>query len=219
MGRVHPTPKLILGMTGLLILLLSHSFFLLLAEAAVLAVAAGAVLPVSRLVQIARIGMPTVGMVFLVGWLTLELSETAFLCLRLGNLLIGSGLFFQLLEPRELQEALDELRVPPTFSFILMLALRYVPFMGRRIKRITEAQISRGIDLRPRLRNLPHFTALVLPLLIQAFLLSEELALALESRGFGTRAKPAPKRVRIALWEYGLLGLGFLGLMGVVCWS
>ena len=83
--------------------------------------------------------------------------------------------------------------------------------MGTRIRRIMDAQRSRGIDLRPRLRNIPNFVALLMPLLVQSFVLAEQLAMAMESRGFSRKGRTLRRNYRITgknagewrlLWPY-----------------
>ncbi len=109
------------------------------------------------------------------------------------------------------------LGVPYEFCFILTTSLRYVPFMGTSIRCIVDTQRSRGIDLRPRLRNVPHFVALLMPLLVQSFVLAEQLAMAMESRGFARTERTLRKAYQISLMEYGGMGvaLGLLVVYGV----
>jgi energy-coupling factor transport system permease protein len=134
------------------------------------------------------------------------------LSLRLVNLLTLSFLFFQTIGPEELADSFRKMGVPYEFCFILTTSLRYVPFMGGRIRRIIDAQRSRGIDMRPRLRNMPNFIALLIPLLIQSFVLAEQLALAMESRGFARTGRTFRKTYHISVGEYVMM-IAALGLL------
>jgi energy-coupling factor transport system permease protein len=130
-----------------------------------------------------------------------------------------SFVFFRIMTPEELGDGMRKLAVPYEFSFILTTSMRYVPFIGRRINHIMDAQRSRGIDLRPRIRNVVHFTALLMPLLVQSFLLSEELAMAMESRGFRLKGRSFRRDYRIPLREYALMILSLALLVAFVWWE
>jgi len=116
-------------------------------------------------------------------------------------------------------EGLRKLGMPYGFSFILSTSMRYVPLIGRRIRLIMEAQTSRGIDLRPRIRNARNFMALFMPLLVQSFLLAEELAMAMETRGFGLKGRTYRKIYRIRAGEYILMGLSLVAVILFYLWQ
>jgi energy-coupling factor transport system permease protein len=158
--------------------------------------------------------LPLVGLVFVISIISFDADAALMLSLRLLNLLTLSFLFFHGMDPEDLGQSLRQTGVPYEFCFILTTSLRYVPFMGTRIRRIVDAQRSRGIDLRPRLRNAPHFAALFMPLLVQSFVLSEQLAMAMESRGFARKGRTLRRVYRISLREYWAMGLA-LGLLVV----
>ena len=64
---------------------------------------------------------------------------------------------------------------------------------------------------------MPHFVALLMPLLVQSFVLAEQLAMAMESRGFARGRRTFRREYRISLGEYGMMGvtLGLLVAYGV----
>jgi len=161
--------------------------------------------------------LPLVGLVFVISIISFDVDTSLILSLRLLNLLTLSFLFFQGMDPEELGRSLRQMGVPYEFCFILTTSLRYVPFMGTRIRCIVDAQRSRGIDLRPRLRNALHFAALLMPLLVQSFVLAEQLAMAMESRGFVRTGRTLRREYRISLGEYGGMGvaMGLLVAYGV----
>ncbi len=109
--------------------------------------------------------------------------------------------------------------IPYGFAFILTTAMHYVPLIGQKIRHILDAQLSRGIDLRPRLKNAGKFMALLMPLLVQSFLLSEELAMSMESRGFGREGRSFRRTYRLALWEYGLMVVSLAALLFFAWWE
>ncbi len=80
-----------------------------------------------------------------------------------------------------------------------------------------EAQRSRGIDLRPRIRNLGNLSALLVPILLHSFRLAEDLAMAMEARGFSRPGRSLRGRWKVPLWQYGLV-LVFAAMVAAVAW-
>ena len=85
-------------------------------------------------------------------------------------------------------------------ALVLTIALRFVPTFFEEIETITKAQQARGADLRSgglwrRLRNqVPVF----IPIFVTAFRRAEELATAMEARGFrGARHRTQLHRLRL----------------------
>lgn len=76
-------------------------------------------------------------------------------------------------------------------AMTLSIALRFIPTLLDETDRIMKAQSSRGVDFkhgRVSLR-IKALVALIIPLFISAFQRSEELADAMEARGYNPRAK------------------------------
>ena len=93
--------------------------------------------------------------------------------------------FFATTLPEDLGNALVKMGLPYTVAFVMTAALQFVPIIGRKAKAVLDAQRSRGIPLEPGWSALRHYPAFLGPLLIQSFQLAEELAEAMEARGFG----------------------------------
>jgi len=166
-----------------------------------------------------RLSVPVVVLVALVGTVSFSPGEAAVLSLRLINLLSVSFLLFHTISAEEMGDALRKLGIPYEFAFILTTAMRYVPLIGQKIRSIVDAQTSRGIDLRLRLKNLGNLSALLMPLLVQSFLLSEHLAIAMESRGFGRKGRSMRREYRLRIWEYALMAGGLCLLLALAWWE
>ena len=82
-------------------------------------------------------------------------------------------------EVRSLQQ---QLRLPPVFAYGLLAAWGILPNMMEEYKRTRAAFAARGI------RVFPVSPALLKPLLVKSVRWSEELSIAMESRGFDGRA-------------------------------
>jgi energy-coupling factor transport system permease protein len=160
---------------------------------------------------------PMLGLVFVIAFFSFNLQVSLVLTIRLFNLLTVSFVFFRAVSPEEMGATLNKLGVPYSFAFILTTAMRYVPLIGQKIRHIIDAQSSRGIDFRPRLRNVGNFMALLMPLLVQSLVLSDELALAMESRGFGRKERSSRKQYNLTFWQCALM-VGALVLLVIFAW-
>ena len=162
---------------------------------------------------------PMLGLVFVIAFFSFNLQVGLLLVIRLFNLLSVSFVFFRTVSPEEIGATLNKIGVPYAFAFILTTAMRYVPLIRQKIRHIIDAQSSRGIDLRPRLKNVGNFMALLMPLLAQSFLLSDELALAMESRGFGRKGRSTRRQYDLTFWDYFLLVGALLVLILFAFWE
>jgi energy-coupling factor transport system permease protein len=162
---------------------------------------------------------PMLGLVFVIAFFSFNLQVGLLLVIRLFNLLSVSFVFFRTVSPEEIGATLNKIGVPYAFAFILTTAMRYVPLIRLKIRHIIDAQSSRGIDLRPRLKNVGNFMALLMPLLAQSFLLSDELALAMESRGFGRKGRSTRRQYDLTFWDYFLLVGALLVLILFAFWE
>jgi energy-coupling factor transport system permease protein len=116
-------------------------------------------------------------------------------------------------------DGLRKIRIPYVVVFILTTAMHYVPLIGSKIRNIINAQQSRGIDLRPRLKNAVNFMALLTPLLVQSFLMSDELAMAMETRGFGRKGRSFRRKNQLTFIDWGLLTAGLIFLLIFIWWE
>ena len=207
-----PRTKLALGMMGMAAVLMTGNTFYLGVEFLVLFLGLSLFKMLRPWFRSLKLMLPLVGFVFAVSLLSVSWMPAFSLSLRLLTLLTLSFVFFQSLDPQELGDSLRQMGVPYEFSFILMSSLRYVPLITGRMRCIADAQRSRGIDLRLRFRNVPHFMALFMPLLVQAFVLAEQLAMAMEARGFSARGRTFRRIYRISMLEYGVMAFS-LGLL------
>ncbi len=122
---------------------------------------------------------------FIIAWLAFDLLTGIVSGLRL--LAIGTVffLFFQTTPPDMLSNGLLKMGLPYPFAFVLSASMQFVPVLIRRARNIRDAQRARGIPIEGGPRTLLHLPALAGPLLIQAFKFADELAEAMEARGFG----------------------------------
>jgi energy-coupling factor transport system permease protein len=200
-SRLTPATRLMLlaVATGLVLATRSPSILAAVALTVLVLLAAGGA---TSLFQRLRLIAPMTGLVLLMGWGFFDAPTGAALGLRVFCLLGASAACFAAVSPEETGAALAALGIPRAPAFVLTAGLRYVPLVRVRLQAIRDAQQARGIDLRPRVRNLGNWMALLLPLLVQSVLLADELALAMESRGFAShRRRPRPLP-RPGAWDW-----------------
>ena len=122
---------------------------------------------------------------FVIAWLSFDLATGLTAALRLLSMGTIFFLFFQTTTPERLSNALVKLGMPYAFTFVFSASLQFVEVLARRAANIRDAQRARGIPLDRGWSRLRYLPALLSPLLVQAFKLGDELAEALEARGFG----------------------------------
>lgn len=85
-------------------------------------------------------------------------------------------------------------------AMIISIALRFIPTLLDDAMRVMRAQSSRGVDFEHGsiFRRIAGLTSLVIPLFVSSFLRSEDLANAMECRGYD----PALKRTRYRVMRF-----------------
>jgi len=111
-------------------------------------------------------------------------------------------LFFAVTDPEDLGNSLVHTGLPFSIAFVMTAAMQFVPVVGRKLKAVIETQQTRGIALKPGLRALRNYPALLIPLLTQCFQMADNLAEAMESRGFGRPGRTFRKVYRMRLIDW-----------------
>ena len=162
--------------------------------------------------------------------LTVEgVKQAAFMAIRLAFLIVGSSVMTLTTPPNHLTDGmekglapLNKLHVPVhEVSMIMSIALRFIPILLEETDKIMKAQEARGADFDSGnlIQKAKSLVPLLVPLFISAFRRANDLAMAMEARGYRggegrTKMKPLiyQKRDRMA---YGVL-LGYLAVMILV---
>jgi len=118
-------------------------------------------------------------------WWTADVRTAALAALKLLTLISVFFVFFSTTLPDDLGNSLVKVGMPYVVAFVLSTSLQFVPMIHRKIKNVLDAQRARGIPLEPGWSALRHYPAFLGPILIQAFQMAEELAEAMEAKGFG----------------------------------
>ncbi len=155
---------------------------------------------------------------FLIALLAFDLPTAVMAGLRLAALTSAFFLFFRTTPPEDLGNALVKSGLPYEVAFVLSAALQFVPVLSRKAQNIFDAQRARGIPLEPGLPALRHYPALMAPLLIQAFQMADDLAEAMEARGFGRPGRTFLYDYRLRAVDGLALAAGLGLLLAAVLW-
>lgn len=209
---VDPRAKLALAFAAAVILMSLDHWLALLVGAGLLW---GMTLPLNLMTawfKFFRGLSPAVFGFFAIAWLAFDFSTALVSGLRLLALGTVFFLFFQTTSPKTLSNALARMGVPYAFSFVLTVSMEFIPVLTRRAANIRDAQRARGIPLQGSLRTLRYLPALLGPLLIQSFKLADEMAEALEARGFGAAGRRYRQESPLRALDWGIISLSLIGL-------
>ncbi|GIO03564.1 energy-coupling factor transporter transmembrane component T [Brevibacillus laterosporus] len=165
------------------------------------------------------------------GWFSIEeegVRQALFVSMRLGLLVVISSLLTLTTSPIDLTDGVERMFGPlkkwglPVHEMALMLsiAIRFIPTLLEETDKIMKAQMARGanFDSGTLLSRAKAMVAIVIPLFISAFRRAEDLALAMEARGY--RGDVGRTKLRQLQFSYrdGILLLFMLVLVAVVGW-
>lgn len=122
------------------------------------------------------------------------LVNAGFIFLRFMLIIFMSTLLTLTTMPLEITDAIEYLLRPltrikvPVYAIALMLsiALRFVPTLMEEVQKIMNAQRARGMDFSEGsfVQRLKNVVPLLIPLFVSAFNRADDLAIAMESRGY-----------------------------------
>ncbi len=148
---------------------------------------------------------------------------------RFATLVLGLSLASFCISTSEMIRGLELLLAPlrrvgiPTHDLVLIvqITLRFIPFLAQAAERIAKAQASRGASWGSRRGNPVQRARQVLPLLVPLFLSglrrAENLALAMEARGYGGDVLPTPlTEMRFAARDALAIGVSLVVMAAVV---
>jgi energy-coupling factor transport system permease protein len=120
--------------------------------------------------------------------------------IKIDSMIISGLVFLSTTKIEEIVLGLIRLRVPYQAAFAFSLGIRMVPTIIGTAVTVTEAQRSRGLDLERGglLARARTYIPLLVPIFLHTLRNTDQLAKALESRGFGAQHE------RTSLLEIGL---------------
>jgi energy-coupling factor transport system permease protein len=157
-------------------------------------------------------------------WLTmLGIERGAELALRMILLAYVCQIFVASTSPNRFCDALEWFLHPLTWiklpvrelCLVASLSLRFIPVLSFEAERLIQAQSARGayLDNGPWHKRVPGLMSILIPLLVRVFRYSDDLSIAMESRGYC----PDSPRTRLYPLEFSRADLsGLLVLFGLI---
>lgn len=146
------------------------------------------------------------------GWLQVYeggVTQGIFISLRLLYLIIMTTILTLTSTPIEITDGLESLLAPfkkiglPTHELALMMSisLRFIPTLMQETEKIMRAQAARGVEFTsgPIKDRMKAVVPLLIPLFISAFKRAEELAIAMEARGY--KGGEGRTKLRVLQWR------------------
>lgn len=122
------------------------------------------------------------------------IKQGLIISLRFMLLVMMTSLLTLTTSPIDITDAIESLLHPlkkvkfPVHELALMMSisLRFIPTLMQETDKISKAQSSRGVDFRtgPMKERIKAIIPLLIPLFVSAFKRAEELAMAMEARGY-----------------------------------
>jgi len=167
---------------------------------------------------------------FKIGFLTATKEGVIFaifMAIRLTLLVIGTSVLTFTTSPIMLTDGIERLLAPfskigvPAHAIAMMMtiALRFIPTIMEETDKIMKAQSARGADFESGniIKRAKAMTPLLIPLFISAFRRADELATAMECRGYhGGEGRTRLKQLKMGKIDFVSLAVMVLFLLAIV---
>ncbi len=212
-----PRTKLFLAIVAAAILTTTTNLTALAIECAAIAYLVIALGQTHAWLKTLRVLLPMTAFFIVVVFFSFDLATALAGALRLVGMTTAFFVFFQTTAPEDLANALVASGAPYEFAFILTASMQFIPVLARKMESVIDAQRARGIQLERNLASLRNYPALFTPLLIQSFTLAEQLAEAMEARGFGSRRRTFLREYTLRFTDYAALVL--TSIVAIFAWQ
>lgn len=159
-------------------------------------------------------------------------TQTGYIVVRLVLMILITTLLTATTKPLDLTIGLEDLMAPlkkvgfpaHEIAMIISIALRFIPTLIEETQRIIKAQSSRGVDLEEGslMEKIMAVLSLIVPLFVSAYQRAEELANAMEARGYiPDRTRTRYRQLHMKRADYLVLllcGLILLIVIGMMVW-
>lgn len=144
------------------------------------------------------------------------ISQTLYIVIRLALMIMITTILTATTKPLELTLGIEDLLKPfqvihvPAHEIAMMIsiALRFIPTLIEETQRIMKAQASRGVDMENGsiIEKVKAILSLIVPLFVSAFQRAEDLAYAMEARGYvPNQSRTRYKQLKMERRDYLLL--------------
>lgn len=167
---------------------------------------------------------------FTLGWFSIysdAISQTLYIVVRLMLMIIITTILTATTKPLDLTLGIEKLLHPfekigvpaHIIAMMISIALRFIPTLIEETQRIMNAQASRGVDLEngSMKEKIMAILALIVPLFVSAFDRADQLANAMEARGYDPqRQRTRYKTLKMHMVDYIGLSLAMIAFLACV---
>jgi energy-coupling factor transport system permease protein len=109
--------------------------------------------------------------------------------LRVALMIAAASLWMMTTSPQKITLGFVKMGLPFKAGMAISTLIRFVPFLIAELQTIIEAQRARGASFTRGsiIKRFKNTIAVVIPLFSRAFMVAQQLALAMDARGFGAR--------------------------------
>ena len=155
------------------------------------------------------------------------LKQTGYIVVRLALMIMTTTLLTATTKPMDMTLGIEDLLSPleklhvPTHDIAMMiaLALRFIPTLIDEAERILKAQASRGVDFEngSLKEKISAIMSLIVPMFVSCFQRADDLADAMEARGYVVGAKRVRYKIlKFATGDYAVIIIANLLLAGMI---
>jgi len=120
-------------------------------------------------------------------------SYAAAMGLRIAGTVVVALCFASTTSPEDFAAGLRSMKVPSAISFTLSLAFRLLPVIAETTAHVVESQKARGVAFSGGIvRRMKLYLPLIVPVVLLNLRGSDQMAIALELRGFAPSKRPVP---------------------------
>lgn len=175
---------------------------------------------------------PDPNYVIYASWWKIQISNKAInlmllIMIRIYIMILATTLLTATTPPMAITKAIEDILWPlkllrikvNIIALIISISLRFIPTLLEESQRIMKAQASRGVDFKHGgfKTKSKALVTLIIPLFVSAFAKAEDLANAMETRGYDPYQKRTRYRVyRFHSYDYCLV-LFYVGLITMIC--
>lgn len=159
-------------------------------------------------------------------------SQTGYIVVRLVLMILITTLLTATTKPLDLTIALEDIMSPfkkvgfpaHEIAMIISIALRFIPTLIEETQRIIKAQSSRGVDLEEGklMEKIMAVLSLIVPLFVSAYQRAEDLANAMEARGYiPDKKRTRYRQLKMVGRDYLVMiicGLTLASVIGMMIW-
>jgi len=128
------------------------------------------------------------------------------------------SIFFLTTHIDDFAAALNSLRIPFEFTFVLVTSAKYIPILFWEIQDITDAYKARGIELEKSVwKRIRSYATMLVPLIIVTTRRALTMAEAMEARAFGyQRKRTTYRQLHMHLPDYALMIVSVALTTGII---